>query len=210
MGGGGWRALATRSAGRVRRQPLRRWWRLVRAGRNTLARRTDRVEAGLLVAAIIWCLTAVPVSVVIGSMVHARELPVVLTQLSERHQVTAVTLADSAPVAAGLAITPSQQVPGRWRGPDGRDRTGNVPVEPGSAAGTVVPIWVDRDGQVTSAPMTPADADAAAWGSGFLFFAGAFAAAAGAVWFARRLLDRRRAGEWDREWESFMSKESRY
>lgn len=189
---------------------LRRWWRLVWPGRNTLARRTDRLEAGLLVAAVISCLTAVPVSVAIGSMVHARELPVVFTQLSERRPATAVTLADSAPVAAGLAITPAQQVPGRWRGPDGRDRTGNVPVEPGSAAGTVVPIWVDRAGQLTSSPMTPVEADAAAWGAGFLVFAGALAAAAGAVWFARRLLDRRRARQWEREWESFMTKDSRY
>jgi hypothetical protein len=189
---------------------LRRWWRLVRAGRNKLARRTDRVEAGVLVAAVIWCLTAVPVSVAIGSMVYAHELPVALGQMSERRQATAVTLADSAPVAAGLAITAPQQVPGRWRGPDGADRTGNVPVEPGSAAGTVVPIWVDRAGGVTSGPMTPADADAAAWGSGFLVFSGAFTAAAGLVWFARRLLDRRRARQWDREWESFMTKESRY
>lgn len=189
---------------------LRRWWRLVRAGRNTLARRSDRVEAGLLVAAIIWCLTAVPVAVSVGSLVRAHELPVVLGQMAERHQASAVTLADSAPAAAGLAITMSQQVPGRWRGPDGQDRTGNVPVNPGSATGTVVPIWLDRDGRVTAPPMTPVDADAAAWGSGFLFFSGAFAAAAGGIWFARRLLDRRRARQWEREWESFMSEESRY
>lgn len=189
---------------------VRRWWRLVRAGRNPLARRTDRVEAGLLVAAVIWCLAAVPVSVAIGSLVHARELPVALGQMSERRQATAVTLADSAPVPAGLAITPSQQIPGRWHGPDGRDRTGNVPAEPGTAAGSIVPIWVDGDGMITPPPMTPVDADAAAWGSGFFVFSGALGAAAGLIWFARRVLDRRRARQWDREWESFMSKESRF
>ncbi len=45
--------------------------------------------------------------------------------------------------------------PARWTAPDGRARTGQIPVSARSAAGHVVPLWVDAAGSPAGPPLNP-------------------------------------------------------
>src|SRR5260370_16033485 len=71
-------------------------------------------------------------------------------------------------------------VPARWTAPDGRPRSGNIPVQGGMAGGRTVPIWVDSAGRPTDAPLTDRAVQARA--------ATAAAVATGALPIARAVL----------------------
>jgi hypothetical protein len=121
-------------------------------------------------------------------------------QRAERswHQVPAVLL-QAAPAPAGEVLGYSQ-VPARWRAPDGRARTGQIPVSIGLPAGRTVRLWVDAAGS----PTGPAPSNRAVLTREAVAAAGA-AVALGIVllclaWAGRWVLDRRRLAGWEAEW----------
>lgn len=182
---------------------LRRWWRWLRPGGSPLVRREDRLEARILLGAVLLCLAAIPIAVWIGSATFARQLPVAREEMRERHPATAVTLSDAPPALTGLAVEPTEQVPGRWRLPDGNVRVGTLGVMPGTEAGTRVPIWLDRDGDLVDPPMTPEDVVTGACSLGIVVWFAWTLLLAATVWLVRLVLDRRRARQWALEWERF-------
>ena len=88
----------------------------------------------------------------------------------------------------------------RWEAPDGRLRTGLLFPGAGAAAGSMVPVWVDRDGRLADPPLDPAQvAGRARLAEGAAV--GTLAVALVAVcWLVRRALEARRMAAWDADW----------
>ncbi|MER7489218.1 hypothetical protein ABTY20_25585 [Streptomyces sp. NPDC126497] len=178
---------------RPRRVRLWRW------RRNPLRRRSDLVEAWLLLAVLVLALLSgafcglAAASAVDGSLAERREratpVPAVLTEDT-----------------AGLSAPVTQDGGGgvwakvRWTAPDGADRTGRTEVDPGAPAGTEVTVWTDPAGRLVPAPPDGAEARFQT------VMAGAtVAVAAGGVvllggWLVRARLRLRRLDEWEAEW----------
>lgn len=179
-------------SGRYRTRPLPR--------ANPLVRRCDRVQrwvARVLLALLVVALPAV--SVGSGMLVYQSEMRTVHRQSADRRSVTAEAVRDAAEPGVGVSGV-DVPVTVRWSGPDGTVRTGRAMVDPGTNAGARVRLWVDRDGEITSAPMTGAKAAAGGWMAGVLA-AELAAVGAMAVWRGLvHLMDRRRYAQWEAEW----------
>ncbi len=187
-----------------RRKPrLSRLGRFIRGRRpdhNPLRRVSDRVETAALAALVIAFLAAGPfVALACGSAAHAIAHRTQVAEQSSWYQVTAVLLATAPQASAGAMLT-LPEVRARWTAPDGKVVAGEVPVPPGTAAGTTVRVWTTRDGQLTDPPLQDSQV------AGQMFLAEIF----GVVTFAtlliitsmlvRRTLNKRRMADWDADW----------
>ncbi|HJQ47496.1 MAG TPA: hypothetical protein VJ870_14450 [Amycolatopsis sp.] len=183
---------------------LVRQLRLLRPGRNALGRRWDRIEAVLVMVAILLCLAAVPMAVAIGSTVYNGQMAVARKQAAERHPATAITTVNApAPPLTTPAAGEPVQVPATWTGSDGARHTGTFAVNPATPAGSPVPIWLDRHDELTLPPADQATVLGAGVGVGLLAaLCCVFAAFAGLA-LGRFVLDHRRAVAWTRDWERF-------
>jgi hypothetical protein len=170
---------------------------------NPLRRRLDLIDGWLLPAVIAALLTLGPlVAVGVGLWVHADNAAAQRAQRSW-HEVRAVVLQ---PVP-GPAISGNGSnswvvwTPARWTA-DGRTRVGNVPAPAGTSEDAVVPVWLNRAGQVQPPPLTAAGACAR------ILLAALFALASLAALLtvlaatAHWLLDRRRLAGWEAAWRS--------
>ncbi len=112
------------------------------------------------------------------------------------------TLVDDAASESVTGMMPLVQVPAgvTWTGPDGTPRRGSVAVAAGARAGTTVPVWLTRDGVLTGAPTTPAEAIGVGVGAGLtvVLVDGCVIVAAWPA--ARRLALALNARAWEREW----------
>lgn len=185
------------SGGSFRRR-LRLWAGLER---NELCRPCDRVEAWLRVLTLAAFLLAAPLAawgagaVVYQASTHAEQV-----ERSDRVRVDAVLLADARPVGVGFAVVPQVPVLAQWTAPDGSPRTGAILVGTSAPAGTVVPIWTDRAGNVAQPPrehdQTTMRTMVAATVAGLTVAV----VLAGVRMAVRQALDRRRMAAWDAEW----------
>jgi hypothetical protein len=168
--------------------------------RNPLRRRTDRIATGLAaLLAAVFLAGAPPLSVAaVGWAARAAAAD----QHAQRswHRVSAVLLhSASLPVSFG-EFSGYSWAAARWTAPDGRARTGYIPVMVTMAAGQVVPLWVDAAGWPTGPPVShravlarevaAAAAATVALGILLLSLAGA----------ARWVIDRRRLAAWEAAW----------
>ena len=171
-----------------------------RLDRNPLRRGIDRLETCLLVGLFVALAAAAPFAArlagracYLGAM-HTRQ-----EQLAARHQVRAV-LTQAAGAVSGYSLSAYVPAQAAWTSVSGLRRAGEVPVAPGSPKGTVVTVWTDGSGFLTSPPLEASEvasqADAASTGvivaAGVLYITGAAA--------TRQLLNRRRMAAWDAEW----------
>jgi hypothetical protein len=184
--------------------PVTRLGRLVRRwrfDRNPLRRATDRAETALLAVLVTAFLIGAPfAALATGAWLHGMAQRVQLAQEASRHQVTAVVLSVTAsPVGEEMLPWEAQA---RWRAPDGREVTDEVPVPPGTAAGGTFQVWTGRTGDFTTAPLLDSQvADQAICGevlgaavsAGVLILAGELA-----LW----TLNRRRMSAWDADWQA--------
>ncbi|KAF3463691.1 hypothetical protein [Streptomyces sp. Tu 3180] len=183
----------THGAG-VRRVRLWRW------RRNPLRRRSDLVEAWVLLAALVLALTGA----VLAGLAAAGAVDGALAERRDRTRaVPAVLTEDSArtpPAAVSENGDGGVWAPVRWTAPDGTGRTGRTEVEPGNEAGTAVTVWTDPAGRLVSPPPTGAEARFQIVMAGVTIGV----AAAGLGLLGGRLvrggLQRRRLGEWEAEW----------
>ena len=123
----------------------------------------------------------------------------------ERTQVQAVLLepapqlfaVDDRGRAVRLLPTP---VPVRYTAPDGTEQQAQAQVVGPRPAGVTVPMWLDRSGELTSAPTRGIDAvrHAAAGGLGVLAIGAAVLVCSGAAF--RSELQRITMARWEREW----------
>ena len=168
---------------------------------NPLRRRTDRLATWLAAQFLVVVLIAVPLAAIAAfgwaSRSGAAEL-----RAERAWRVVPAVLLRSVPVADSFAggVFGYAWVPARWTAPDGRVRTGDIPVEVGLRTGRKVSMWVDATGMPTDIPLThravlARAATAAAVASILLLLVLSCLACAG-----RWLLDRRRLADWELAW----------
>ncbi|KAA9152994.1 hypothetical protein FPZ12_035730 [Amycolatopsis acidicola] len=183
-----------------------RFWRRIHLGRNPLARRSDRVEAAMLLVVVLGLLIALPLAGIVGAHTYSGQLAVSAEQRGSRHLSTATLLQDApTPVPASDSAylgngTGSAGTAAHWTVAGGAERFGTIAADPGTPAGTKVPIWLTDSGDPVPAPLTPSDAATTSVLAGIFSWLVAALALAAVYWMARFVLDRRRAVRWDREW----------
>src|SRR5262249_35331921 len=137
--------------------PTTTWTRVARRlgfDHNPLRRPSDLIEAWLLPAVIAVFLIVSPLLVGAASAWVHNENPAAQPAERSWHRVTAVLLqAVPGPLmsdnGANSWIT---WTPARWTA-GGRPHVGQVPAVAGSSAGSTVPVWLDRAGNVQAPPL---------------------------------------------------------
>ncbi|MFJ9909026.1 hypothetical protein ACIRVK_40390 [Streptomyces sp. NPDC101152] len=171
--------------------------------RNPLKRRADAVEAWVVLGA--WLVTVV-VGVLAGlAATQSVEHGLARERLEWRQVEARLTAKAPGKAATDSDASSGEQVWGevRWTAPDGSAHTGQVRVDPGSPAGSTVPIWSDRQGHLVTEPATLSQAHLRASLIGVLvgLCAGAVPFVGGRFLCGR--LERRRMDMWDTEWARF-------
>jgi hypothetical protein len=178
-------------------------WLAARVGLdgNPLRRRTDRIATWLTVQFLVVALIGVPL-VAVAAFNWAGRAGAAELRAERSWRVVPAVLLRSVPVTDSFAggVFGYAWVPARWTAPDGRVRSGDIPVEVGLPAGRRVPMWVDATGMPTDVPLThraveARAASAAAVASILLLLVLSCLACAG-----RWLLDRRRLADWELAW----------
>ena len=167
---------------------------------NPLRRRTDKIAAcaaALLLAAFV---IGAPLLSVAAAGWAARSWTAYQQAVRSWRQMPALVLQAAPAPTAAAGVLGSSLVLARWAAPDGRVRTGRIPVRAPMAAGRTVRLWVDTTGSPTGPPLnnrqavanevTAAAAASAALGIMLLCLA----------WAGRRVLDRRRLAAWEAAW----------
>lgn len=174
-----------------------RRWRVARlCGRNPLLRRTDRIEALVLLVALVVTLIAVPVAGVVGAVTYEARDRVYTREAHERHRVTA-RVVDARVEDLGLTV-----VQAKWPGPTG-ERGGPLELAERAEAGGTVEIWVDRNGDPVVAPTPTWLAAGEAVGVAVVTALAAIMVMAALVAVVRSRLDRARDALWERDLELF-------
>jgi hypothetical protein len=177
--------------------------RLVRGrrfDRNPLRRASDRAETLVLIVLAVAFLVGAPLAALAtGGLARAMALKAQHTQEAVVRQVTAVVLAVTAPPPVGQRL--AWQAEARWRAPDGRVVTHEVPLPYRPAVGATLRVWTDRAGDLAIAPLLDSQvAGQATMGEalGVIGTAGVLVLAGG---LARWTLNRRRLAAWDADWQ---------
>ncbi|GAA0630805.1 hypothetical protein GCM10009535_02790 [Streptomyces thermocarboxydovorans] len=168
-------------------------------GRNPLIRTSDRVEAWFRRALLLVLVAGMPLAAIAaGTAAYERAMHTVRVQAADRQQVSAELISGTVDAYHGA----KQQAQVRWSEEDGTVRTGTALVDADTPKGATVKVWVDRDGYVTSPPMTDMQAVTNASFTGGLTALGVVAATSAAQTLLRAALDRRRYAQWEAEWSA--------
>jgi hypothetical protein len=148
---------------------VRRSLRRFLLGSGPLKRRSDRLEAVGRFVVVVSFLAAPPLAVAAMTATTAHLQTVAAVQAAERSRAHAVLVqdaplpspAEASTAANGFAVTPVR-AHARWTVPGGTRRDGTVLVDPGTPAGKELTVWVDREGDITEAPLDGAGVAASA------------------------------------------------
>jgi hypothetical protein len=180
---------------------VRRLVRGRRFDRNPLRRASDRAETLVLILLAVAFLAGAPfVALAAGGWARAVALHAQRAQEAAVRQVTAVVLAVSAPPPVGERF--AWEAKARWRAPDGREVTREVPLPYSPAVGGSLTVWTDRAGDLASAPLLDSQLAGQATTGEALGVAGMAAALLLAGGLARWTLNRRRLAAWDADWQA--------
>jgi hypothetical protein len=170
-------------------------------GHNPLRRRVDRIEAAVLISALVVALLAIPAAAILGTTVRDRSEDAAARQRAVIHQVQARTLEDTAEAVPSVSGQVVSQVRIAWSDASGLLRESRTDVLIGTRAGTPVTIWLDRSGALARAPREPGDSAALGAAVGLALPMLAWPFLWGTFWLVHHSLDRRRAEQWTREWK---------
>jgi hypothetical protein len=166
-------------------------------GGNPLSRSVDRLEGFSLVVFVGFAVVLVPIMLMAGSLTYGSIITTAEQQARTRHQVVATLLEDT--IRTSADGSGPYRVRARWLTSDG-PQTGRVLADKGLHVGDRVRIWLDEKGKPVTAPAGAGEAALAAALvviTGWLTAAGVLGLVHGGV---KRLLDRRRDRDWEREW----------
>ena len=161
--------------------------------RNPLRRRTDKIAAVLAAVLVMVFLAGAPVLSVLA-MGWARQAEAV--RLWQVHAV----VQRAVPVPTGMDDLGSPWVQARWTAPDGRQRAGEIPVSGGTAAGRVVPLWVDAAGSPAGPPPSRNAELARETAAAAVATIALVVVLCCLAWAGRQVIDRRRLAAWERAW----------
>lgn len=171
---------------------------------NPLRRGIDRFERAVWVLLATGFLVAAPLLVPMAGRAAAS-----LSSGQVRHERTwrevKATLLQRAPDHfSGYREAQAVWVHGRWQAPNGHILVGMIPAQPGTPAGAVVPIWVDRAGQLTGGqPLTGSLVSARVVAIEILAATALAIIVLLLAAFVRWLTNRRRMTYWAIEWDCF-------
>ncbi len=165
---------------------------------NPLRRASDRAEAGILAGLALGFLLGAPlIAVAVWQLAFATVFTTTDAEHAGWHPVPARLLA-AAPQSYGYTVT----APARWHTPGGAERSGRIPVSPGTRAGTTVTIWAGPAGLLSRSPTSPFQGALQAYVTAAMAVPcwGMVLLCAGVL--SRRLLDARRLAAWDADWQA--------
>ncbi|MGW3115802.1 Rv1733c family protein [Streptomyces sp. NPDC001107] len=168
--------------------------------RNPLRRRSNRLEAWILLAA---CTLALLGGLLAALATYGAVQDDLAARRADVHSVSAVLTQDAPRIPAVSTSGYSDDkvwAKVRWVAADGSTHTGTTRVEPGTAVGTRITAWTDHTGRLVLEPASATEA----WLQTALFSAAAAMGAGAVVLAGERLargrLDRWRLAEWDAQW----------
>jgi hypothetical protein len=181
---------------------LPRWPILLRLlGRDPLVRTTDRVEAVVLVLAVVVSLLCAPIAAAVGTAVHDSNRQLYAEQAHTRHPVPATVTGD--PASQQVLRTTTITAPARWS-VAGAEHTGTVKAPSTAKTGDSIEIWVDHNGAQVPAPTTTTRAAAEAVVAAVAIWVSVIAAAATLFAVTRAVCDRVRFTGWQQDLDSLV------
>ncbi|MDT0476803.1 hypothetical protein RM863_32220 [Streptomyces sp. DSM 41014] len=171
-----------------------RMWRL---RSNPLRRRSDVLETWIMLLAALLLVVAVPL---VGTLTALSTGHSLSRQRQDRHTATAVLVTDAPESRGGYPTADLTSGQVRWTTPGGASRTGTTQVVSGLKAGTRTTVWLDRQGNLTTAPVSVRSAQAQSVMFGALASACAGGLLLGGTSAAMWRLDTVRSRNWEREW----------
>jgi hypothetical protein len=170
---------------------------------NPLRRGSDRAEAWIRVGLLAVFLIAAPMAALTaGGWAGQMRTTEISARTAPVHTVRAVLL-QRAPATAGPVPADwggQVWVRARWQTAGAPDRTGDVLAPEGSPAGTVVTVWLDASGHVTSPPPEPGQAANEATVAALIAPAVVALAVLVVLRLTQRLLNWRRLAAWEAAW----------
>jgi hypothetical protein len=146
-------------------------------------------------------LSAVAVALSLATAASTRGRSEVLAQAADRRQVSAELLEDASPLRDGSESVPEFGLATAvWTEPSGVQHTGALQVPVGAKAGSAHAIWIDRNGDRTTRPLSTRDVADQSVGIALLTFLGIALVAFAMYRSLRRLLERSRSRQWATEW----------
>jgi hypothetical protein len=181
---------------------LPRWPILLRlVGRDPLVRTTDRIEALVLVLAVVVSLIAAPIAAAVGTEVHDSSRRIYAEQAHTRHSVAA-TVTD-VPASQQVLRTSTITVQARWSAA-GAEHTGAVKTQSTTKTGDPIEIWVDNNGAQVPAPTRTTRAAVEAVTGVLMIWVSVAAAAAALFTVTRAVCLRIRFTGWQHDLDSLV------
>lgn len=165
-------------------------------GSGPLKRATDRLQVLSRLILLLAVLAVVPAAALVGSTVSGQLHDEARQEQAGRASVPATLLFDAAGSHDGRSVPTTAT----WAGVDGVAHSGPVPVPGGARAGTVVRVWIDDAGDLTTAPLGDGDIAADTVAAVVLGPGSALAVVVLAHVVLVAGLDRRRARRWAEGW----------
>jgi hypothetical protein len=176
-------------------------------GSGPLKRGSDRLEFLARVLLLCSVITAVPISLVAGSLGYTQAQEQAAKEAADRHPVPARMLEDASVPPGAVSDTggawdnqAGAQGNAMWTDPAGIEHQWTVAVPIGTRAGDPVTVWLDEAGNRTQPPMAADDVTGRAVSQGTGTFTLLALMAGGAYLWFRALLNRSRARRWAADW----------
>lgn len=125
----------------------RRWLIARVLGHNPLLRRSDRIEALVILIAVVVSLVAVPLTGVVGAMVYSARSHQYTAEMQTRHTVTATVIDSNGPITSDSGAIAARV---RWQA--GGEHVDLIQSSDPVEAGEHIEIWVDADGNLAHSP----------------------------------------------------------
>lgn len=171
-------------------------------GRNPLIRLTDRVEALVVVLAVVMSLLAIPIAAAVGTAVHDSRSSLYAEQAQARRMVTATVAGERD--ARQNQSGPTVWVPARWSDA-GAEHTGVVKAQQTIKTGDPIEIWVDENGSQVSSPTPMRAAAEEAVVAAVATWLGVVLAAVGVFAGTRAILNRVRYNRWQHDFDDLVA-----
>jgi cytochrome c-type biogenesis protein CcmH/NrfG len=170
---------------------------------NPLRRGTDRAESWIRIVLVLAFLIGAPLTGWgAGRWAESVAPTAAHAQLAGEHRVPATLLAGVPISSAYYSGVGLGWVKARWTVPGGSVRTGYVQAWVGSRAGSTVPVWLDRSGELTAPPLPRSQIQG--WVLMMTVLATAVLALMllAAMGLLGRVLERQRLANWEQAWSA--------
>jgi hypothetical protein len=171
-------------------------------GRNPLCRTSERIQAVVVLLAIVVGLAAIPVAAAVGTAVYRSAAEAAQAARATTELVQVRTLEDSPPLLSETPAWSTDRVRAEWRDKNGIRHEVTAEVAVGTQAGARVTAWVDEKGNVTHAPASAAAVLAASLAAGLGILVASWAALLLVVLGLQWVFNWIRLRGWQAEWES--------